>query len=98
MVYLLYQEGAYWVEFEFDPGKSEANQQKHGIDFTEAQALWQDPMRVEIPAKTVDEPRWLVIGQIGGKPWSAVITYLQQTVRVISVRRSRDEEVAIYES
>ena len=86
------------MEFEFDPGKSEANQQKHGIDFTEAQALWQDPMRVEIPAKTVDEPRWLVIGQIGGKPWSAVITYLQQTVRVISVRRSRDEEVAIYES
>lgn len=98
MVYLLYQEGAYWVEFEFDPGKSEANQQKHGIDFTEAQALWQDPMRVEIPARTVDEPRWLVIGQIGGKPWSAVITYRQQTVRVISVRRSRDEEVAIYES
>ena len=86
------------MEFEFDPGKSEANRQKHGIDFTEAQALWQDPVRVEIPARTVDEPRWLVIGQIGGKHWSAVVTYRQQRVRVISVRRSRDEEVAIYES
>jgi uncharacterized DUF497 family protein len=86
------------VEFEFDPGKSRANQQKHGIDFSEAQELRQDPMRVEVPARTVDEPRWLVIGQIGGKHWSAVVTYRQQRVRVISVRRSRDEEVAIYES
>ena len=86
------------MEFEFDRGKSEGNQQKHGIDFTEAQALWQDAMRVEIPARTLDEPRWLVIGQIGAKHWSAVITYRQQRVRIISVRRSRDEEVAIYES
>jgi uncharacterized DUF497 family protein len=69
-----------------------------GIDFAEAQVLWRDPMRVEVPARTVDEPRWLVIGQIGSKHWSAVITYRQQRVRIISVRRSRDEEVAIYES
>lgn len=86
------------MEFEFDPVKSRLNQRKHGIDFTEAQALWQDPVRIEVPARTVDEPRWLVIGQIGSKHWSAVITYRQQRVRLISVRRSRDEEVAIYES
>ena len=86
------------MEFEFDPVKSRLNQQKHGMDFTEAQALWQDPLRIEVPARTVDEPRWLVIGQIGSKHWSAVITYRQQRVRLISVRRSRDEEVAIYES
>lgn len=86
------------MEFEFDPVKSRLNQQKHGMDFTEAQALWQDPLRIEVPARTVDEPRWLVIGQIGSKHWSAVITYRQQGVRLISVRRSRDEEVAIYES
>lgn len=86
------------MEFEFDPDKSTANQAKHGIDFTEAQVLWQDPMYVEIPARTTDEPRWLVIGQINGKHWSAVVTYRQQRIRIISVRRSRDEEVAIYES
>jgi uncharacterized DUF497 family protein len=85
------------VEFEFDPDKSAANREKHGIDFTEVQALWQDSMRVEIPARTVDELRWLVIGQIGGKHWSAVVTYRQERVRIISVRRSRDKEVAIYE-
>ena len=86
------------MEFEFDPDKSTANQAKHGIDFAEAQVLWQDPMYVEIPARTTDEPRWLVIGQINGKHWSAVVTYRQQGIRIISVRRSRDEEVAIYES
>jgi len=85
------------VEFEFDPHKSVTNQEKHGIDFTGAQRLWQDAMRVEVPARTVDEPRWLVIGQIDGKHWSAVVTYRGQRTRIVSVRRSRDEEVSIYE-
>jgi uncharacterized DUF497 family protein len=96
-VYFLYQKGPS-VEFEFDPRKGVANQEKHGIDFTAAQRLWQDAMRVEVPARTVDEPRWLVIGQIGGKHWSAVVTYREQRTRIISVRRSRDEEVSLYES
>ena len=75
-----------------------AHQAKHGIDFAHAQEPWDDPMRVEIPARTVDEPRWLVFGVIDGKHWAAVITYRDQRTRIISVRRSRDEEVAIYES
>jgi hypothetical protein len=85
------------VEFEFDQDKSAKNREKHGVDFADAQALRQDPARVEVPARTVDEPRWLVIGQIDGKQWSAVVTYREQRVRIISVRRSREEEVAIYE-
>jgi uncharacterized DUF497 family protein len=55
-------------------------------------------MRVEVPARTVDEPRWLVIGQLSSRHWSAVVTYREQRVRIISVRRAREEEVAIYES
>ena len=86
------------MEFEFDSVKSVSNKNKHGIDFVEAQALWQDFMRVEIPARTMDEPRWIVVGQISGTHWSAVVTYRQERTRIISVRRSRDEEVAIYES
>ena len=84
--------------FEFDAAKSEPNRTKHGIDFVEAQGLWSDPMLLEIPAKTDDEPRYLVIGQIDGKHWSAVITYRGANVRLISVRRARSEEVALYES
>jgi hypothetical protein len=63
-----------------------------------AQALWLDTMRVEIPARTEDEPRFLVVGLIERKHWSAVITYREDRIRLISVRRSRPEEIAIYES
>ena len=84
--------------FEFDTAKSEANRLKHGIDFVEAQALWDDPMLLEIPAKTDDEPRYLVIGLINDKHWSAVVTYRGANIRLISVRRARLEEQTIYES
>jgi len=85
------------VEFEFDEGKSDVNKAKHGIDFVEAQSLWNDEHLVEIPARTEDESRFVVIGIVAGRHWSAVVTYRGEAVRLISVRRSRDEEVALYE-
>lgn len=85
------------MEFEFDPAKSASNLEKHGIDFTQAQALWEDVMRAEIPARTADEPRWLVIGKIAGKHWSVVVTYREQRIRIISARRARKEEQTLYE-
>jgi uncharacterized protein len=84
--------------FEYDEAKSESNREKHGIDFVEAQSLWTDPDLLQIPAKTVDESRYLVIGKIKEKHWSAVVTFRSETVRIISVRRSREEEVVLYES
>jgi hypothetical protein len=84
-------------EFEFDESKSRANFDKHGIDFIEAQQLWNDPNLIEIPAMTEDEPRFLVIGSIAERHWSAVITYRGESIRIISVRRSRKEEVMTYE-
>jgi len=88
----------YSMEFEFDESKSQSNQEKHSIDFVEAQRVWADPDRIEIPARTEDEPRYLVIGRISQKHWSVVITYRNGKIRIISVRRSRVEEVKIYES
>jgi hypothetical protein len=85
------------MEFEFDPAKSEANKAKHGIDFNEAMELWNDENRIEIPARTTDEPRFLVIGVIARKPWSSVIAYRGNRIRIVSVRRSRSDEVALYE-
>jgi len=84
--------------FEYSPEKSAENKRKHGVDFEEAQALWSDSALLEIPARVSDEPRWVVIGRLAGKHWSAVITRRNDNVRIISVRRSRDEEVEIYES
>ncbi len=86
------------MEFEFDNGKSDKNREKHAIDFIEAQLLWEDPDRIVIPARTTDEPRYLLIGKIAEKLWSAIFTHRHEKIRIISVRRSRSEEVDIYES
>jgi len=86
------------MNFEFDENKSHANKQKHGLDFIEAQALWEDPDRVEILAKTIDENRFLLIGKISKIHWSVIVTYRKTNIRIISVRRSRKEEIEIYES
>lgn len=85
-------------DFEYDGDKSQTNLEKHGIDFLDAQALWNDPDLLEIRAKSEDEPRFLVVGLIGQKHWSAVVTYRNGTIRLISVRRSRKREVELYES
>jgi hypothetical protein len=86
------------IVFEFDEVKSQANLAKHGIDFKRARQIWDDPNFVEIEAKSEDEPRWLVIGCINSKYWSAVITYREEKIRIISVRRARAAEVTLYES
>jgi len=85
------------MEFEFDSEKSVANQEKHGIDFLQAQALWDDADYIEIPLKIADELRFMVIGLVEGKAWSGIITYRGESIRIISVRRSRKEEVELYE-
>lgn len=84
------------MPFEFDSEKSAANKAKHGIDFIEAQEIWTDTNRLEIPARSLDEPRYQVIGRIGEKTWSAFITYRNEKIRIISVRRARADEEARY--
>ena len=84
--------------FEYDLKKSQVNLDKHGIDFEEAKSLWNDPYLVEIPANTSDEPRFVIIAFHNSKHWSAVITYRDVNIRIISVRRSRKNEVKFYES
>ncbi len=84
--------------FEYDDKKSEINKRKHGLDFIEAQELWKDPDIIQIKANSDTESRYLVIGNIGNKIWSAVITYRGEKIRIISVRRARNSEVTIYES
>jgi uncharacterized DUF497 family protein len=85
------------MKFEFDQRKSRSNEKKHGISFEDAQALWEDPDFLVVAARTVDEPRFLVIGRIGEYHWSGIVTYREDRIRIISVRRSRREEIELYE-
>ena len=84
------------MEFEFDSSKSNQNKEKHGISFDEAKNLWEDPFRIEIPAKYVKETRILVIAESNNVIWSAVITYRNYKIRIISVRKSRKNEKELY--
>ena len=86
------------MRFEFDPSKSESNKKKHGIDFDEAQMLWDDLSLIEVPLFTTDEPRYLVVAKLYEKYWAGIITYREDKIRIISVRRARPNEVEIYES
>jgi uncharacterized DUF497 family protein len=83
--------------FEFDEAKSRANNAKHGIDFVEAQTLWLDEDLLKAPSRSDVEPRFLFVGMIGITHWSAIATYRGETIRIISVRRSRTREVEAYE-
>jgi len=86
------------VAFEFDPEKSAANLAKHGIDFEAAQALWLDDGRVTIGSVYVEEQRLIVIGRIYNRLWTAAITIRGEAVRIISVRRARRSEKALYDA
>jgi uncharacterized protein len=84
--------------FEFDEQKSSKNKLKHGIDFIEAQRIWDDPERVEIPARTSEEPRIMIIGRTGQSIWTVIYMIRNNYIRLISARKSRKDEKEIYES
>lgn len=87
------------MDFEFDPNKSHINEKKHGIGFEEAQFLWRDPRRVIVEARSESEPRFAIIAQLRGKIWTGIFTPRGDSVRIISVRRSRHgEEEGYYQS
>jgi len=86
------------MEFEYDPAKSMSNLAKHDISFADARKLWRDPCVLIIEAREAIEARWIAIGRIGQSHWSAIFTYREDRIRIISVRRSRTKEIALYES
>ena len=85
------------MQYEYDPIKSTANKEKHGIDFEEAHALWDDSNSLEIRVDRPGEERHVIIARLGELHWTAVITYRGEAVRIISVRRARKTEVELYE-
>lgn len=85
------------MEFEYDSEKSASNLVKHGIDFEDAQELFEDPRAIRLKARTKGERRYLYIGMAKERLWTAVITYRWLRIRIISVRRARKAERALYE-
>ena len=84
------------MQFEYDPNKSYSNKEKHGIDFEEAQLLWIDSKRIEISARTIGELRKMLIAELNNEIWSVIFTIRENNIRIISVRKSRENEKEIY--
>ena len=80
------------MDFEYDPVKSAANLRKHGISFEDARRLWLDENRVVVGARSETEPREAIIARLSGTHWTAIYTVRGASIRIVSVRRSRDEE------
>ena len=84
------------MEFEYDKAKRDVNRTKHGIDFDQAKELWIDPKRVEFVVRFSDELRIGLVAEFNGKLWTAIFTKRIDRARIISVRRARQNEQAIY--
>lgn len=84
------------MEYEFDPAKSAANRDKHGIGFEQASLLW-SVFGATLSLPFPFEERWLRVAELEGKHWSAVFTIRNGKIRLISIRRSRKDEVHAYE-
>lgn len=83
--------------FEWDEEKSKSNKRKHGIDFQTAKSLWLDDHRVQIHAPYPLEDRHIIVAEHENKLWTAIYTMRGEAIRMISVRRAREKEVALYE-
>ncbi len=87
------------MTFEYDAQKSKANKNKHGLDFEQAKALWDDYFAIELQSKQIQgEDRFLLLGKIKHEHYTAIITYRDSNIRIISIRSSRKNEVVFYEN
>ena len=86
------------MKFEYDENKSKINKEKHGVDFVEAQNLWQNENALVVPANIVDEEiRYALISTYKNKCYVAIYTIRDDVYRIISVRRCRKNEERSYE-
>lgn len=88
------------MDVTFDPAKDVINRAKHGVPLAFGAGIWDDAAAVIIPTIRIEdgERRFRAIGMVDGRLWTAVHVYRDDTIRMISVRRSNDGERRIYDS
>ncbi|UJB70577.1 BrnT family toxin [Acaryochloris sp. 'Moss Beach'] len=88
------------MEAEWDPNKAAINQQKHGVHFSDAEAVLFDPNALSFEDTTAQgEQRFVVIGM--DHLWRLLVvvyTHRGNRVRLISARSATRSERKNYES
>jgi uncharacterized protein len=82
------------MEFEWDEAKRDSNLIKHGVDFPLAEMLFDGRPVLTAPSLQTSEERFITTGEIDGRYFTVVWTWRGEAIRLISVRRARDEEEA----
>ena len=82
------------VQFEWDEAKNIANIDKHGIDFTEVQAVFDAPLLIDLDERQdYGEERWIGVGLL--VDFVVVVVYVERrenTIRIISARNANRYE------
>lgn len=78
----------------WDSEKSAENKRKHGISFEEARDSIFEGRNILAVGVAYDkgESRHAVIGKFKEKCYTGIFTVTEKGIRIISVRRARDEE------
>ena len=83
----------------WDPAKAEANLQKHGVRFSDAEAVLFDPLALSMEDEDAEgEDRFIAMGQDAvGRILVVVYTYRGNAIRLISARPATRKEINDYE-
>lgn len=88
------------MRFEWDENKAERNLTKHGVSFTEAKTVFDDPLYVDFydPDHSEDEERYLLVGTSHQKRL-LIVSYTERadSIRIISAREATKAERNAYE-
>jgi uncharacterized DUF497 family protein len=86
------------ARFEWDSGKDEENQRKHGVAFATAQFAFADPSRViaEDLSHSTGETRYYCFGRVAGGVLTVRFTYRDDLIRLFGAGYWRRGK-AIYE-
>jgi uncharacterized protein len=79
------------MRFEWDERKRLSNLAKHGLDFLDAELVF-DGSCYSYLSPRGSEARWVTVGLLEGREVAAVWVQRAEAIRLISFRRARHEE------
>jgi uncharacterized protein len=89
------------MSFQWDDGKAASNWSTHGVSFSEAETVFDDPLYIDFydTDNSQDEDRYLIVG-VSSEDRLIIVSYTERgrSVRIISAREVTKSERRIYES
>ena len=85
------------MDYEWDEEKRQSNLRKHGLDFMDADWVYEAPVKVTVAASHADGDRCADLAEVNGRVLMLVYSLRRQTVRCISFRAASRRERKLYD-